>query len=119
MTDMTGRLALALALLAAGVAGCGGDEPDKAPPKPELRVPGGDRGSADRDTTGDETATDETTPAVPDTTTPAVPGATTPTPTPTPTPQPVPDSPANDTPPPPGSAADRFEDFCTQNPGAC
>jgi hypothetical protein len=29
------------------------------------------------------------------------------------------DGPANDTPPPAGSDAQKFEDFCAQNPGAC
>jgi hypothetical protein len=29
------------------------------------------------------------------------------------------DSPTNDTPPPEGSNAEQFEDFCAQNPGAC
>jgi hypothetical protein len=29
------------------------------------------------------------------------------------------DSPENDTPPPPGSPAERFERFCEENPGAC
>lgn len=29
------------------------------------------------------------------------------------------DSPANDTPPEPGSPQERFEQFCAQNPGAC
>jgi hypothetical protein len=29
------------------------------------------------------------------------------------------DSPSNDTPPEPGSPAERFEQFCAQNPGAC
>ena len=30
-----------------------------------------------------------------------------------------PDSPTHDTPPPPGSPPDRFEQFCSENPGAC
>jgi hypothetical protein len=29
------------------------------------------------------------------------------------------DSPENDTPPPADSPAERFEDFCNENPGAC
>jgi hypothetical protein len=29
------------------------------------------------------------------------------------------DSPQNDSPPPAGSEAEQFEDFCAQNPGAC
>ena len=31
----------------------------------------------------------------------------------------TPDTPQNDTPPPEDSPAERFEDFCAQNPGAC
>ena len=60
-----------------------------------------------------------------DTTVDTVPEATptptpAPAPTPTPTPTPVtPDSPDNDTPPPAGSEAEQFENFCTENPGAC
>jgi hypothetical protein len=34
-------------------------------------------------------------------------------------PEAAPDGPTNDTPPPAGSNAERFEDFCAQNPGAC
>ena len=34
-------------------------------------------------------------------------------------PEVAPDGPVNDTPPPAGSNAERFEDFCAQNPGAC
>jgi hypothetical protein len=41
----------------------------------------------------------------------------------TPSPQPptetTPDTPENDTPPPEDSPAERFEDFCNENPGAC
>lgn len=33
--------------------------------------------------------------------------------------EPPPDSPENDTPPPEDSPAERFEDFCNDNPGAC
>jgi hypothetical protein len=33
--------------------------------------------------------------------------------------QPPQDSPQNDTPPPSGSPAERFERFCEENPGAC
>jgi hypothetical protein len=34
-------------------------------------------------------------------------------------PEAAPDGPGNDTPPPPGSEPEQFEDFCAQNPGAC
>jgi hypothetical protein len=67
-------------------------------------------------TLGDNT--DTTVDTVPDTATPVP--TPTPAPAPSPTPTPVtPDSPDNDTPPPAGSEAEQFEDFCSENPGAC
>lgn len=105
------RIALILSLFALGIAGCGGDDDESATtiPTVPLSVPGD--GTS---TLGDET--DTTADTVPDTATP-VPA---PVPTPAPTPAPVtPDSPDNDTPPPAGSEAEQFEDFCTENPGAC
>ena len=36
-----------------------------------------------------------------------------------PTPEPPADTPENDTPPPADSPAERFEEFCNENPGAC
>ena len=38
---------------------------------------------------------------------------------PAPEAEPPADTPENDTPPPPGSPAERFEEFCEENPGAC
>ncbi len=106
------RIALILSLFALGIAGCGGDDDDESAttiPTVPLSVPG--EGTS---TLGDET--DTTADTVPDTATP-VPA---PAPTPAPAPAPVtPDSPDNDTPPPAGSEAEQFEDFCTENPGAC
>ncbi len=105
------RIALILSLFALGIAGCGGDDDESVTtiPTVPLSVPGD--GTS---TLGDETDTSADT--VPDTATP-VPA---PAPTPAPTPAPVtPDSPDNDTPPPAGSEAEQFEDFCTENPGAC
>jgi hypothetical protein len=105
------RIALILSLFALGVAGCGGDDDDDEAttiPTIPLSVP------------GDETTFDET-----DTTVDTVPDAApTPTPAPAPTPTPAPpaetpDSPENDTPPPAGSEAEQFENFCAENPGAC
>ena len=101
------RIALVLSLFALGIAGCGGDDDGDASttlPTVPLSVPGGETS-----TLGDD-ATDTTIDTTPDTATPA----------PTPTPAPVtPDSPQNDTPPPAGSEAEQFENFCEQNPGAC
>lgn len=108
------RIALVLSLFALGVAGCGGDDDEDATttlPTVPLSVPGGES------TLGDDT-TDTTVDTVPDTATPAP--TPTPAPAPTPTPTPVtPDSPDNDTPPPAGSEAEQFENFCEENPGAC
>jgi hypothetical protein len=105
------RIALILSLFALGVAGCGGDDDDddatSTIPTVPLSVP------------GDETTFDETTDTTVDTVEDVAP---TPAPTPTPAPAPpaeTPDSPENDTPPPPGSEAEQFEDFCAENPGAC
>ena len=107
------RIALVLSLFALGIAGCGGDDDSDATttiPTVPLSVPGGEPS-----TLGDD-ATDTTVDTVPDAVTPAP----TPTPAPAPTPTPVtPDSPTNDTPPPAGSEAEQFENFCDQNPGAC
>jgi hypothetical protein len=106
------RVALILSLFALGLAGCGGDDNQQATtiPTVPLTVPG-------EDTTSSSESTDTTVDTTPDTATPAP--APTPTPTPAPTPAQPEDSPQNDTAPPPGSEAQKFEDFCTQNPGAC
>jgi hypothetical protein len=108
------RIALILSLFALGVAGCGGDDDDESAttiPTVPLSVPGDETS-----TLGDDS--DTTVDTVPDTATPAP--TPTPAPAPTPTPTPVtPDSPDNNTPPPAGSEAEQFEDFCTENPGAC
>jgi hypothetical protein len=96
------------------VAGCGGDdEPAARAPStvPDLTVP----------------QTDEALPPAPETETAAPPPAPAPEPTtpdpdggtPAPVPEPPADSPESDTPPPADSPAERFEDFCDENPGAC
>ncbi|MGH2950127.1 MAG: hypothetical protein ACRDPC_28325 [Solirubrobacteraceae bacterium] len=130
---------LAAALLAIAVAGCGGDDPlaPQAPgppagmPVPEAEEPPGG-GTAD-DATQEDAATEDGATTEPDATVvppeeetgaaaPAAPetavapeesggGATAPDATA--------DGPTNDTPPPAGSDAEQFEDFCAQNPGAC
>ena len=97
-----------LLILAVTIAGCGGDEEAGAgpPPKePELTIPETDPPAP----TETETAPTETTP-------PPTDGGTTSPDTPTET---APDTPQNDTPPPADSPAERFEDFCNDNPGAC
>ena len=108
------RIALVLSLFALGVGGCGGDDDDDDAattiPTVPLSVPGDDTSTTDETTD----TTVDTVPEVAPTPAPA------PTPTPTPAPTPVtPDSPDNDTPPPAGSEAEQFENFCSENPGAC
>ena len=106
------RIALVLSLFALGIAGCGGDDDDDEAttiPTIPLSVPGEETSTIDEST--------DTTDTVPDSTATPAPA---PAPTPAPTPAPVtPDSPDNDTPPPAGSEAEQFENFCSENPGAC
>jgi hypothetical protein len=98
------RVSILLVALLVGAAGCGGDnEPEEAPPLPDLTVP------------RTEAPTLEYT--VPEAETETVPPATEVTPVPT-APETVPDTPENDTPPPADSPAERFEDFCNENPGS-
>jgi hypothetical protein len=100
-------------LLAVAIAGCGGDdEPSTRTARelPDLSLP---------------TTTTRTTPPVVDRTAPT---ATTVDPATetlpeegprTTTPQDPADTPENDAPPPQGSPAERFEQYCNENPGAC
>jgi hypothetical protein len=119
---------LALALLAPVLAACGGDDEPTSTGElrnPPLTAPG----------TGSTDTTQPTETAPPSTGTAPGPSAPLDQPNPgnggvpapdsnapstqtAPAPSP-PDSPGNDTPPPPGSPAERFEQFCAQNPGAC
>ena len=120
-------------LLAVGVAACGGqqisaDEVD-APP-PELTIPAGSgdalAGGASTTSTTDTTSTTETTDDA-DANDDATNGsgstggtaAPAPAATPAPTAAPQQDSAQNDAPPPAGSGAQKFEEFCEQNAGAC
>lgn len=123
-------LAAALALLFTAPA-CGGDDeptpaptgtPQEAPIKPELTVPGEPTETSKRS----ESSTTREAPPAP-TTTPQPPS---PAPAPAPDappatstdeqPEPAPqDAPDNDTPPPEDSPAERFEEFCEQNPRDC
>ena len=99
--------ALLLLSLLVTAAGCGADQESSAdsPPKaPELTIPETDSEPPPSET--ETTPTTETAPPPTTTTTPAQP--TTPS-----------DTPQNDTPPPADSPAQRFEQFCNDNPGAC
>lgn len=122
---MRERAAVLLALMALVVAGCGDDEEasQTIPPLPELTVPGEGTPTLDDlpSTTGTDTgpSTDggagspSTPPAGGDTGTPQGGGAPSGG-------QAAPqDTPDNDTPPPAGSPAERFEEFCSENPGTC
>jgi hypothetical protein len=103
-----------VALLAAGAAsGCGGDdEPAANPPTiPDLTVP--QTNEAEPLEPAPETTAPEPPATEPEPAPPGSGGAPAPTPE---TPQ---DTPENDTPPPADSPAERFEDFCNENPGAC
>lgn len=107
------RVVLATALLALMLApGCGGDDEQAktAPEPPELTVP-----RSEPETTPTETT--EAAPGPDPATAPAPQGegdGSTPAPR-----QAPPDSPQNDTPPPPGSPAERFEQECERNPESC
>ena len=122
-------LAVVAALLALGVAGCGGSEVEyqEVPGDPaEItlpdRTPAGDAAdpAAEDDAAAAEEATATATPAPADgtgTTTDGATGAA--TPAAEATPAPAEDGETTDEPPVPGSDAERFEDFCEQNAGAC
>jgi hypothetical protein len=94
-------------VLVVSATGCGADdETSAAPPRdPELTIPRTEAEPPPPETT-------ETTETVAPPTTETAPPPTTETTPPV-------DSPENDTPPPEGSPAERFEDFCNENPGAC
>jgi hypothetical protein len=132
---------LAAGLLALAAAGCGGDE-ELAPEVPgapadvvipeSADAPGTAATSGDEeptDGTGDETTDDGTTDGTTDGSGTTTPEETAPSTDPgtvpgtseggTTAPEAEADGPTNDTPPPEGSNAEQFEDFCAQNPGAC
>ena len=96
-------------LLVAALAGCGGDdEPAAEAPRelPDLAIP-----------------TTETTPPVtetaPATTTVDPATETLPLEGPEQAPETPEDTPENDSPPPEDTPAQRFEEYCDENPGAC
>jgi hypothetical protein len=113
------------ALVAAALAGCGGDDEDTSSTelqRPPMTVPQESTPSTDSEST--DTAPDTTESAPPttgpmDQPNPGNGGTPAPDNNNPPGDQPPEDSPSNDTPPEPGSPADRFEQFCAQNPGAC
>lgn len=109
---------LAIAAIATGllvgvvIASSGGDDKPAPQAVPDLRPPGGSVGTKDKTSTTDTTTTDTTqTETQPSTQTQTQPSGG--------TQAPPADTQGNDTPPPANSPAQRFEDFCAQNPGAC
>jgi hypothetical protein len=102
------------------LTGCGGDDEPSAettPTLPNLTVPGADSGEPDAppETQPEPTPDFRTETLPPVETTPPPPGGG----TPAPEAEPPADSPENDAPPPEDSPAERFEEFCDENPGAC
>ena len=128
----SGRRALKALLVAVSLAlaiasGCGGDEEpsaENAPPLPELTIPRTDPEPEPVETEPEPEAAPEPE-ATPEPEAPAAePDQSAPPPatdggSPAPPPEAPADTPENDTPPPPNSPAERFEDFCNENPGAC
>ncbi|HWH44671.1 MAG TPA: hypothetical protein VNT32_08060 [Thermoleophilaceae bacterium] len=124
---MRERVALVLSLFALVATGCGGDDEEASqtvPPLPELTVPGENTPTLDdlpsTDTTETGTSTDGG--AGGTVTPPADGGAEAPSGgggAPSGGQAAPQDTPDNDTPPPAGSPAERFEEFCSENPGTC
>ncbi len=119
------RLPVALACLALAASGCGGDDEEATERDTSTPIPTVPESATDTQTEPD--AAPEVTP--PEVTPPEQP-APDPTPAPDPpsgegpsggatAPIPMPDSPDNDVPPPAGSPAERFEQFCAENPRDC
>jgi hypothetical protein len=97
-------------LLAAAVAGCGGDDEPGAETTrelPNLSIP-------TTEATPPVTDQTETTPATVDPATETLPEEG-----PSTTPESPADTPENDAPPPEDTPAERFEEYCNENPGAC
>jgi uncharacterized lipoprotein len=99
---------LGLLLLVAALAGCGADaEPTRTTRKlPELSIPATEAAPTEQLTAPQSTTVDPSTETLPLEGPP--PSDTAPA-----------DSPQNDTAPPSDSPAQRFEQYCNENPGAC
>jgi hypothetical protein len=105
--------AVVTGLLVGVVLASSGDSGTATPSVPELKPPPGtiksDSGTTDQKTTSTDT-TDTTAPAQTQTAPSAPSGGAQ---------SPQQDTQQNDVAPPKGSPADRFEQFCKDNPGAC
>jgi hypothetical protein len=90
------------------LAGCGGDDEPTATTRelPELTIPGAETAPTVEQTTTQSTTVDPATETLPQEGPP--PSDTAPT-----------DTPQSDTAPPSGTPAERFEEYCNENPGAC
>ena len=97
-------------LLVAAIAGCGGDdEPAETTRElPELSLPSTEAAPTVEQTEPTATTVDPATETLPEE-----------GPTPTTTIPPAEDTPENDAPPPEDTPAERFEEYCNENPGAC
>lgn len=107
-----GLTCVVVALGSVGIAGCGDDDAETTTPTTEPATPTGPTGptSADEPQGGNQNGGDVD----------LEDGTVTPPPETDPENLPAePDSPENDTPPPPGSPAEQFENFCDENPEAC
>jgi hypothetical protein len=106
--------AVATGLLLGVVLASSGDSGSATPSVPALKPPPGsikaDSGTTDQKTTSTGT-TGATSVQTPTQTAPSAPSGG--------TQAPQNDTPQNDVAPPKGSPADRFEQFCKDNPGAC
>ena len=104
-------LTVALACVALFLApGCGGDDEDSGGDS-TTPIPTLPDTATEPDTTGNTVTEEQPAPAPAPEPDPGSGGAE--------APPPAADSPENDIPPPEDSPAERFEQFCADNPGAC
>lgn len=92
----------------AALAGCGGDDEPTATTRelPDLAIPSTEAAPLREQTNTQSTTVDPATETLPQEGPP--PSDTAPT-----------DTPQSDTAPPSGTPAERFEEYCNENPGAC